>query len=134
MSQNVVSKRARRAAVWPAVKHSRPWMDGWLEAAATSQSVEQANTAVNINMFDYHCGRMEDPGFDAAALIFDQILDQLVLFSVRDAAIRGDVKAQLLYYNKARLPAFVPGFSSWRAAARRDEDAGEPQPIDPPFA
>jgi hypothetical protein len=109
-------------------------MKPWIDAAAAAQSVEDANTEAKISMFDYHRGRIADPAFDAAALIFDQVLDQRVLFSVRDKAIKGDAKAQVLYYGKARLPAFVPGFPSWREANRRDTGDGEARTIDPRVA
>ncbi len=112
-------KPGGRWAVRPA--EETYWMKRWVDAAAKAQSVEDVNIAAGINMFDYHHGRLDDPGFDAAALVFDQILDQLVLFSVRNAAIKGDGKAQVLYYGKVRVPAFVPGFPSWRAAEAEAE-------------
>lgn len=103
------------------VNYVRPWMEQWIEKAAKTQSVEEANKAVGIEMPEYYRGRLEDLAFDAAALAFDQVLDLLILSSVRNKAIQGDPRAQTLYYGKARLPVFVPGFASWRPAKDDDE-------------
>lgn len=145
MSRTVIQKEDRRRPTQPATVFARPWMAGWVEAAAAAHSVKEACDAVGVSLADYHRGRLEDPAFDAAALVFDQVLDLLVLSSVRNAAIGGDARAQVLYYGQARLPAFVPAFPSWsapespgaRAGTRRrgDEPAADPEPmIDPRVA
>lgn len=103
-------------------KFSQPWMMDWVNAAAVTQSLKMLNEAVGITMWDYHQGRMLDPDFDAAALIYDQILDLIVLSSVRDNAIEGDARAQVLYFARVRIPAFCPAFPSWLAPKRRRDD------------
>lgn len=103
-------------------KYSQSWMDLWVNAAATIHSLKDLNTAAGVTMWDYHQGRMLDPDFDAAALILDQIVDLQVLSSVRDKAMDGDSRAQVLYYTRARLPAFHPAFPTWLAPSRYSDD------------
>lgn len=117
------NKRPASGGRGPAREYSRSWMAGWVESADGSHSVKQACDAAGISLSEYLRGRLEDPGFDAAALVLDQVLDLMVLSSVRNAAIEGDGRAQVLYYGKARLPAFVPGFASWRGPERREPGA-----------
>lgn len=61
------------------------------------------------------------------------MLDLTILSSVRHAAIDRDSRAQVLYYGKARLPAFIPKFASWHSPAPSDEQDAD-TPIDPRVA
>jgi hypothetical protein len=114
-------------------EYSQTWMQKWLQAAAGVQSVPAACEAAGISMSKYIQGRLDDLDFDRAALVFDQVIDLMILTSVRHHSIDGDPRAQALYYSKARLPAFVPAFPSWQSPAPADP-AGAAPTIDPIIA
>lgn len=107
---------------WPEQENfSEPWMVRWLEAAGESLSIQEACRQSGVGLAQFLVARQQDPHFDQAALIFDQIVDLVIRDSVRQAALDGDSRAQQLYFSKVFLPAFLPGFASWAAPARRPE-------------
>lgn len=114
---------------WPREEaFTEPWMKPWLEAAAASLSVADACRVVGIGLSQYLMGRRRDLAFDEAALVLDQIVDLMIIESVRLGALDSDMQAVRIYFQSVRLPAFIPRFVSWSRSAPKGPAQDEALP------
>jgi hypothetical protein len=112
------------ALINPGVPYSKEWKDNWLKAAADAEDMAEACAKAKTTITDYLLARTADLEFDAACLVFDQIVDLRITDTVRRQAAEGTVPAQGVYFKSVRRPAFAPGFASWKKP--------EPEPELPP--
>lgn len=93
-------------------------MSQWLDAASQSSSIAEACGKMEppVTITEYLKARAADPEFDAACLVFDQVIELRIIENIRLASENGDARAQALYFRDARRPSFLPGFASWHAA------------------
>ena len=100
----------------------------WLEAAASSMSVEEACRRVGVSVAQYLLARRNDQAFDEGALVFDQIVDLMIREVVRQGALAGDPAMTRIYLSKIALPAFTVPFASWRRRPKPPPENVEPLP------
>jgi hypothetical protein len=93
-------------------------MPKWLEAAARMSSIAETCEKMDppLSITEYLKARADDPEFDAACLVFDQVIELRIIENIRLSSEKGDARAQALYFRDARRPSFTPGFASWHAA------------------
>lgn len=106
----------------PQEPYPRAWKDRWLNVAADAMDMAEACANAETTITDYLLARAGDPEFDAACLIFDQIMELRIVDTVRRQAADGTVPAQGVYYKSVRRPSFRPPFRSWYE---------EPEPVVP---
>jgi len=89
------------------------WLDAASRTSGTAETCEQMKP--QLPMTEYMKGRAGDSAFDAACLVFDQIMELKIIDKIRESSLDGDARAQALYFRDARRPSFTPDFASWRA-------------------
>ena len=97
-------------------------MQKWLIVAAGATDVSEVCEKSQTSIADYLEGRMVDREFDAACRIVEQVVELRIIENVRGQAVKGDLRAQALYFKVVRRPAFTPDFASWHT----------PPPLPPP--
>ncbi len=109
-------KSAPNALVRLGARYSEPdWMVRWLNAAADAEDMADACEKSGKTITDYLKARIADPEFDAACLVFDQIVELRIIDTIRRQAEEGTVPAQGMYFKSVRRPSFGPDFASWNA-------------------
>ena len=81
---------------------SEPWMTAWTDGVLATGSVEEACAAVHVSLADFADARGRDPVFDDLCRRLDRIADLRIAEKLRVDAMRGDIRAQTLYYARVR--------------------------------
>jgi hypothetical protein len=85
---------------------SETWMIDWAESVLSSGSAEDACVVAQVSLADYADARKRDPLFDDLCRALDQAADLRITEKLRVEAIRGDLRAQALYYARVRELVF----------------------------
>jgi len=92
-----VSPRATRSWDLP-----EPWMTLWVDTAIITSCLTSACEAALVSLGDVFEARRAEPAFHEAFRTVDEIIDLAISGSVRAKAAVGDIRSQVLYFNKVR--------------------------------
>lgn len=84
---------------------SETWMPRWAERALTAGTAAEACAVARMSLADFADARDRDPVFGDLCRMLDMIADLRITEKLRAAAAanRGDLRAQALYYARARV-------------------------------
>lgn len=82
---------------------SETWMPRWAERALTAGTAAEACAVARMSLADFADARDRDPVFGDLCRMLDMIADLRITEKLRAAANRGDLRAQALYYARARV-------------------------------
>ena len=81
---------------------SEPWMPGWAESTLRTGSAEESCAVARVSLANFADARDRDPIFGDLCRMLDQVADLRITETLRRAANRGDLRAQGLYFARAR--------------------------------
>lgn len=94
--------KASPARVFDTLPLSEPWMIAWAVGTLTTGSAEESCAVACVSLADFADARRCDPVFDKLCGMLDQIADLRATGKLHAAAIKGDARAQALYYARVR--------------------------------
>jgi hypothetical protein len=77
-------------------------MGTWIETATRTGSLGDACKAASVNLVDVRVARQSVPAFNEACRLYDEVIDLRICDAVRGYAVKGDLRAQGLYFNQVR--------------------------------
>jgi len=81
-------------------------MGTWIETATRTGNLVDACKAASVSLVDVREARQSVPAFNEACHLYDEVIDLMICDAVRGYAVKGDPRAQTLYFNQVRSLIF----------------------------
>jgi hypothetical protein len=100
------AKRKSRVKAEPEPMHdlkfSREWMTKCIDTAILTGSIEEGCRVANVSIAVFLRGRREDPNFDTACRLHEEVADLRITDTLCTVAMNGDIRSQSLYFARVR--------------------------------